>query len=519
MKKHWSWGIPLKGGYQNEASSVAAGIIGLIHVNSVAAASFYHGGHYAKGPFAMSIFEKAIEWDEQLIQRYDLAGPRYTSYPTAPQFQDAFSQSSLFRAIVRSNLAHRPLSLYFHIPFCESLCYYCGCNKIVTNNKGRSLPYIQRMIQELALYADMFEPGKQVQQLHWGGGTPTFISDDEMSLLMNATRRLFSFADDDQGEFSIEVHPGRVSINTMAHLRQLGFNRVSMGVQDFDEQVQGAVNRFNTLEQVADLVKALRDQGYKSISMDLIYGLPLQNKRTLAATLQKVIDLGPDRLSLFNYAHMPHLFKSQRMIREEDLPSPAEKLEMLHFAIERLQQAGYLYIGMDHFAKPGDELVTAQSRGQLQRNFQGYSTHGNCDLLAVGVSSISMIDNVYVQNAKDLNSYQQKLDMGLLPIAKGFTLNQEDLLRRYVINRLICDFDLSFHEIARAFDINPGDYFRAELEQLQPMVEDGLVVVDNLGIHIQNKGRLLIRRVCMVFDEYLNKTSNNVHPIRYSKII
>ncbi len=468
---------------------------------------------------AMSIFEQPIEWDEQLIQRYDLAGPRYTSYPTAPQFSESFSQSALFRAIVRSNLAHRPLSLYFHIPFCESLCYYCGCNKIVTNNKGRSLPYVQRMIQELSLYADMFDPAKEVQQLHWGGGTPTFISNEEMSLLMNASRRLFKFADDKNGEFSIEIHPGKVSVNAMAHVRQLGFNRVSMGVQDFDEQVQKAVNRYNTYEQVAELVSALRKQQYQSISMDLIYGLPLQSQQSLRETLQQVIDLGPDRLSLFNYAHMPHLFKSQRLIRDEDLPSPAEKLAMLHFAIETLQNAGYIYIGMDHFAKPDDDLVIAQQGGKLQRNFQGYSTHGNCDLLALGVSSISMIDNVYVQNAKDLNSYQQKMDMGLLPITKGFTLNQEDLLRRFVINRLICYCELSFHEVARAFDIDPKQHFRHELALMQPLIEDGLVSIDNGGIKVLNKGRLLIRRVCMVFDEYLQKAANKVQSIRYSKIV
>lgn len=467
----------------------------------------------------MSIFEQPIEWDEQLIQRYDLAGPRYTSYPTAPQFQESFSQSALFRAIVRSNLAHRPLSLYFHIPFCESLCYYCGCNKVVTNNKSRSLPYIHRMIQELSLYADMFAPGKEVKQLHWGGGTPTFINDKEMSLLMNATRRLFKLSDDKTGEFSIEIHPGKVSISTMAHLRNLGFNRVSMGVQDFDERVQKAVNRYNTYEQVAELTKALREQQYQSISMDLIYGLPLQNQQSLRETLQQVIDLGPDRLSLFNYAHMPHLFKSQGLIRAEDLPCPTEKLAMLQCAIETLQSAGYIYIGMDHFAKPDDDLVLAQQQGKLQRNFQGYSTHGNCDLLAVGVSSISMIDNVYVQNARDLNSYQQKMDVGLLPATKGFTLNQEDLVRRFVINRLLCYCELSFHEIARVFDINPREHFRHELQQLQPMMDDGLMVIDNNGINILNKGRLLIRRICMVFDEYLQQAANKVQPIRYSKII
>jgi oxygen-independent coproporphyrinogen-3 oxidase len=464
-------------------------------------------------------FTQPIEWDKQLIERYDLAGPRYTSYPTAPQFHEAFSQSSLFRAIVRSNIAHRPLSLYFHIPFCESLCYYCGCNKIVTHNKGRSLPYIQLMIQELSLYADLFEPGKQVQQLHWGGGTPTFISDKEMSLLMNASRRLFNFSDDDSGEFSIEIHPGQVTADTMNHLRQLGFNRVSMGVQDFDENVQQAVNRFNTVEQVASLTKALREQQYRSISMDLIYGLPLQTEQSLQNTLQQVIDLGPDRLSLFNYAHLPHLFKSQRLIREQDLPSVSAKMDMLQSTIETLQNAGYVYIGMDHFAKPDDPLAKAQQQGKLQRNFQGYSTHGNCDLLALGVSSISMIDNVYVQNAKELNSYQQKMDMGLLPIAKGFTLNQEDLLRRFVINQLICHFDLAFKDIERQFDIDPLSHFRHELEQLQSMAKDGLLEINSRGIQVFNKGRLLIRRICMVFDEYLNQQKSTVSPIRYSKII
>ena len=467
----------------------------------------------------MSIFSQPLEWDDSIIQRYDLAGPRYTSYPTAPQFQESFSQSSLFRAILRSNLAGRPLSLYFHIPFCETLCYYCGCNKVVTTNKGRSLPYIQRMIQELALYSEMFDPGKEVKQLHWGGGTPTFISNDEMSLLMNSARQLFKFADDDAGEFSVEIHPGKVNAATMAHLRKLGFNRVSMGVQDFNEAVQQAVNRFNTFDEVAKLFKALREQQFKSISMDLIYGLPLQNRLTLRDTLDRVIDLGPDRLSLFNYAHMPHLFKSQRLIRDEDLPSPGEKLDMLRRAIETLERAGYIYIGMDHFAKPHDDLVIAQQQGRLQRNFQGYSTHGECDLLAVGVSSISMIDNVYVQNARELNRYQQKMDMGLLPVTKGFTLNQEDILRRFVINRLICNGELSFTEIYRRFDVVAQQHFQNELLRLQPMVQDDLIRIDSNGIEVLNKGRLLIRRVCMVFDEYLEAAGKNIHPMRYSKII
>lgn len=467
----------------------------------------------------MPPFIQPLEWDQQLLQRYDLAGPRYTSYPTAPQFQEAFSEAALRNAIKRSNHARRPLSLYFHIPFCESLCYYCGCNKIVTNNKSRARPYLQRMIQELALYVDLFDQHKQVNQLHWGGGTPTFINMEEMSLLMNATRRLFQLADDDSGEFSVEIHPGRVNVKTMAHLRNLGFNRVSMGVQDFDARVQNAVNRYNTLEQVSELNSALRAQNYKSISMDLIYGLPLQTLGSLRETLNKVIDLNPDRLSLFNYAHMPHLFKSQQLIKEQDLPSTSAKLEMLQFAIQTLEAAGYRYIGMDHFAKPDDELSRAQDAGKLQRNFQGYSTHGDCDLLAVGVSSISMIDNVYVQNAKELNAYQQKMDMGLLPINKGFTLNDEDKLRRFIINRLICHCRLDFAELQDLFDADAVNYFSTELAQLAPMQADGLLDIDASGIKVHNKGRLLIRRICMVFDEYLQKTKQDSTQIRYSKII
>lgn len=467
----------------------------------------------------MSVVTQHIEWDNTLISRYDLVGPRYTSYPTALQFRDTFSEADLLNAIKRSNQAQRPLSLYFHIPFCDSLCYYCGCNKIVTNNKSRSLPYIQRMIQELALYADLFDHQRIVKQLHWGGGTPTFISDDEMSLLMQATRRLFQLADDKEGEFSIEIHPGRVSVNTMAHLRELGFNRVSMGVQDFDTRVQNAVNRYNTFEQVDELMQGLRAQDYHSVSMDLIYGLPLQTLNSVKNTLTKIIELNPDRLSLFNYAHMPHLFKSQLLISDLELPSAAEKLDILHFAIQTLEAAGYVYIGMDHFAKPNDELVRAQRAGKLQRNFQGYSTHGDCDLLAVGVSSISMIDDIYAQNAKDLNTYQQKLDLSLLPISRGLRLNNEDQLRRFVINSLICHLHLDYAVLEKNFSINPDTYFATEVAQLSPMIEDGLLSIDEKGIQVHNKGRLLIRRICMVFDEYLQRPEQNGNQLRYSKII
>lgn len=463
----------------------------------------------------MTNYNTPLEWDSDIIQRYDLAGPRYTSYPTAPQFHESFSDIALLNAIARSNTERRPLSLYFHIPFCESLCYYCGCNKVVTPNKERSLPYLHRVVKEIELQAGLFDSSRVVKQLHWGGGTPTFISDEEMSLLMEATRKHFRLLDNDEDEYSIEIHPGTVSTSTMTHLRKLGFNRVSMGIQDFDEKVQKAVNRFNTFEEVNTLVRSIRADGYKSISMDLIYGLPHQTEYSFAQTLEKIITLAPDRLSLFNYAHLPHLFKGQQLIHEEDLPSPIQKLSLLHFAIDQLQAAGYIYIGMDHFAKPEDELVKAQQEGKLQRNFQGYSTHGDCDLIAFGVSAISAVDNVYVQNAKNINEYHAKIDSGVLPYVKGFTLNSEDELRKFIINQLICHFELNFHTVKEKFDVDMFTYFHDELQQLTPMIEDGLVSMNHEGILVHNSGRMLIRRVCMVFDEYLN----NAKHIKFSKII
>src|SRR5690554_358659 len=463
----------------------------------------------------MSLFADALEWDQALIKQYDLSGPRYTSYPTAPQFSESFSEQEFHAAVARSNASDRPLSLYFHIPFCATLCFYCGCNKVVTNNTSRAKPYLERMEKEMALQAQLFATRRPVTQLHWGGGTPTYISDEEMTWLMDATRRHFTLGEDDQVEYSVEIHPGKVSAATMGHLRDLGFNRVSMGVQDFNPRVQKAVNRYNSVEEVSSLVNALRRQNYHSISMDLIYGLPLQTLDSVRETLDQVIDLSPDRLSLFNYAHMPHLFKSQRLIHEDELPSASEKLNILHMAIERLQSAGYVYIGMDHFAKPDDSLVLAQQAGELQRNFQGYSTHGHCDLLAFGVSAISSFGGVYLQNAKKVEDYQDMLDQNQHPAVRGFTLTAEDHLRKWVINQLICHFHLDFSVLAKNFGIDPSVKFSAELRQLAPMVEDGLLSVSQEGIQVHNRGRLLIRRICMVFDEHLN----NSNQIRYSKVI
>jgi len=463
----------------------------------------------------MTLFNTSATWNNELISRYDLAGPRYTSYPTAPQFSDQFSMRDMHTAIERSNTTGNPLSLYFHIPFCDTLCFYCGCNKIVTHHKERAMPYLRRLDSEMQMQAALFDTNRLVEQLHWGGGTPTFISDEEMSWLMAATRKHFSMLNDDSGEYSIEIHPGRVSANTMGHLRKLGFNRVSMGVQDFDAKVQKAVNRYNTPEDVRSLVQALRAQQYHSISMDLIYGLPLQTRESFTETLKQVIDLSPDRLSLFNYAHLPHLFKSQALIKAEQLPSAQQKLDILQSSIEQLQQAGYVYVGMDHFAKPQDSLVKAQQAGKLQRNFQGYSTHGHCDLLSFGVSSISAFGGVYLQNSKQLDDYYQRIDQQQPAFVRGFSLSNEDLLRQRVINQLICHFHLDFQAIQEEFGIVPTGYFANELAELQPMVQDGLISIDDKGIQVHNTGRLLIRRICMVFDAYLNQGNM----IRYSKVI
>lgn len=465
---------------------------------------------------SLSLASSPLVWDTELLKRYDLAGPRYTSYPTAPQFKSNLISDDIKHKLQQSNAAARPLSLYTHIPFCDTLCYYCGCHKTVSGNKSRALPYIQGVIREMEIQSRYIDRSRPVKQLHWGGGTPTYISTDEMSMLMQATRQYFQLLDDDEGEYGIEIHPGLVNASTMQHLRHLGFNRVSMGIQDFDLNVQQAVNRFNSLAEVTQLVKNLRRQQFQSIAMDLIYGLPFQNSISFSETLYRVIELSPDRLSLFNYAHLPDKFKSQRMIRQTDLPSPQEKLAIFHRATEVLQEAGYLYLGMDHFAKPGDSLSKAIEDRSLQRNFQGYSTHGDCDLLSFGVSSISALGDVYFQNTKDLAVYQQSVNADQLPIEKSCQLTDDDQLRRYVINQIICHGALSFADIDKRFAINSMLYFTNELFALTPMIEDGLLRLSAQGLQVNNSGRLLIRRICMVFDRYLQSSTSD---IRYSKII
>ncbi|MGE0373298.1 MAG: oxygen-independent coproporphyrinogen III oxidase [Gammaproteobacteria bacterium] len=461
--------------------------------------------------------DQSLSIDDGLIRRYDKSGPRYTSYPTADRFHAGFTADD-YRACAAATHDEpvlRPLSLYFHIPFCDTLCFYCACNKIATKNRAHAAPYLEALHREIALQAALFDRSRTVDQLHWGGGTPTFISHGQMRALMQATREHFTLRDDDSGEYSIEIDPREVKTDTIRLLRELGFNRMSMGVQDFDTVVQRAVNRMQGEAETFAVLDQARAAGFHSVSIDLIYGLPFQNRQGFMTTLDKVIAAGPDRLSVFNYAHLPERFAPQRRIRAEDLPQPAEKLAILHATIDRLTAAGYVYIGMDHFAWPDDELAVAQRERTLYRNFQGYSTHADCDLVGLGVTSIGMVGDCYAQNVKELDEYQRLLAEGRLPVYRGIRLDADDRLRREVITRLICHFELDMRAIERAFTIDFAGYFAAELHDLAAMQADGLLDIGADVITVHPVGHLLIRNVCMVFDRYLRGSGER----RYSKVI
>jgi oxygen-independent coproporphyrinogen-3 oxidase len=457
---------------------------------------------------------ESIEFNETLIKRYDKTGPRYTSYPTAIQFHENFGAPE-YAAAAKHTDQRRPLSLYFHIPFCSKVCFFCGCNKVVTKFRDRAAPYLSRLHHEIKMQSALFGGSRPVDQLHWGGGTPTFISHDEMRELMAVTRQHFNLHDDDSGEYSIEIDPREIDRETLQVLRSIGFNRISLGVQDFDPKVQQAVNRIQPVEQTADAINEARRLGFKSISVDLIYGLPFQNVETFNATLDTIIDLDPDRLSVFNYAHLPEMFKPQRRINAEDLPLPAVKLEILHQAIEKLTSAGYVYIGMDHFSKPDDELAVAQRQGNLYRNFQGYSTHADCDLVAMGITAIGKVGNTFSQNVKSLEAYYACIDSNRLPVYRGMKLSDDDLLRQAVISELICHFKLDMPAIEEKFGIRFNDYFAQELSELGPMEQDGLLTVSGEKIYVQPAGHLLIRNICMVFDRYLREQQHQ----SFSKVI
>ncbi|KOR28361.1 coproporphyrinogen III oxidase, partial [Achromatium sp. WMS1] len=391
--------------------------------------------------------DQSIIFDPDLIAKYDQSGPRYTSYPTAVEFHTRFNIEDYQAACGRGNAAARPLSLYLHIPFCDTVCFYCACNKIATKNRKLTGPYLQRVYQELALQATLIDATRPVKQLHWGGGTPTFISYDEMQSLMDTIGKCFKLMTDDTGEYSIEIDPREANTKIIRLLRNIGFNRMSLGVQDFNTQVQQAVNRIQSEAKTLEVIDAARDVGFRSISFDLIYGLPLQTAKSFAITIERVIQLAPDRLSLFNYAHLPQMFPPQRRIDPEQLPTPAMKLGILSTAIDQLTAAGYVFIGMDHFARPDDELAIAQRQGTLHRNFQGYSTHADCDLVGLGVTAISIMDSTYSQNIKTLDPYYEALDAGHLPLLRGISLTKDDEIRRNVITQLICHFELKFATI------------------------------------------------------------------------
>ncbi len=447
--------------------------------------------------------DQSIKFDLDLINRYNKSGPRYTSYPTALELHEGFGDLEYRQQIAKSNAAGGPLSLYFHIPFCDTVCFYCACNKIITKNRAHAVPYLDSLVSEIAMQGDLFDKNRLVNQLHWGGGTPTFLNFEQMKRLMDATRQHFSLRDDDQGEYSIEVDPRETNDQTIAQLRQLGFNRISLGLQDFDPAVQKAVNRLQSKEQTFAVLEAARKEGFRSTNVDLIYGLPLQTEQTFASTLDQVLEYSPDRFSIFNYAHMPSKFKTQRQINEADMPTPALRLEILQMVGKKLTDAGYVYIGMDHFAKPDDELAIAQREGKLYRNFQGYSTHSDCDLVGMGVTSIGRVGDAYLQNYKELDEYNQAIAEGKLPVFRGVALDEDDKLRRAVITYLICHFELSFKTIETEFNINFAEYFAPELENLAVMQNDGLLRLDQNGIQVEAAGRLLIRNICMVFDKYL----------------
>jgi len=454
--------------------------------------------------------------DEQLLRRFDVPGPRYTSYPTADRFVEAFGCDDYIQALEqrRAGSMALPLSLYVHIPFCESLCYYCACNKVITKHHSKSAEYLRYLSRELELQVEHFGRGYNVSQLHLGGGSPTFLSDVELSDLLDMIKRHFNLTPG--GEFSIEVDPRTVTPERLQHLYQLGFNRLSFGVQDFDPTVQKAVHRVQPAEQVFALVQAAREIGFESINVDLIYGLPKQTPESFRHTLEQIQQLRPDRIALYAYAHLPTRFKPQRRILSAELPSPSEKLSMLANSLAMLGDAGYDYVGMDHFALPDDALAVAKRQGRLHRNFQGYSTQPDCDLIALGVSAIGRIGATYSQNAKTLDEYYDALDQGRLPIVRGLALNRDDILRRSVIMAIMCQGELDFEAMGDAHLIDFKSHFSRELERLGEMVAMGLVRLSDSSLEVTEQGWYFVRAIAMTFDKYLQSDQDRA---RFSKII
>jgi oxygen-independent coproporphyrinogen-3 oxidase len=464
-----------------------------------------------------------VQFDAQLIAKLSRQGPRYTSYPSADRFKAGFGAAD-YAAVAARRDRRLPLSLYLHIPFCESLCYYCACNKIITKEREKAAIYLGYLKREIDMQAALLGQGdsrrQPVEQLHLGGGTPTYLSDQQMGELIAHLRSRFSFAPDAVGEYSIEIDPRTVDAARIRSLRAQGFNRLSLGVQDFDPDVQAAVNRIQPEALTIGAIEAARAAGYRSVSIDLIYGLPRQSLASMSRTLDKVVAASPDRISVYNYAHMPQLFKSQRLIADAELPLEADKLAMLGLCIERLTGAGYVYIGMDHFARPDDELALAQVDGGLHRNFQGYSTHADSDMIACGVSAISAVADSYCQNEKSLERYYGALDRGELPVARGIELSRDDVIRRDAIGRLMCDFAIGIPQFEEDHGMEFGLYFARELDKLRAFEADGLVEVGAHALRVTPMGRLLVRNLCMVFDRYLGTPNEApLQRLRYSRTI
>ena len=453
----------------------------------------------------------SLIWDQDLIQKYNYSGPRYTSYPTALEFNEQFNEQDFLTSVTL--YPEKPLSIYVHIPFCHKLCYFCGCNKMVTRQHHKVTKYLEALKQEIINRAPLFK-NKIVTQMHWGGGTPTYLNDEEIGWLIDVLKDNFQFANNI--EQSIEIDPREITPKTIDHLALVGFNRLSMGIQDFNQEIQTLINREQYDNLIANLIKQARKRDFASISLDLIYGLPKQTVESFTDTLNKVIGLSPDRLSVFNYAHLPTRFAAQRKIKDADLPAAIEKLKILQNSIEQLTQAGYTFIGMDHFAKPTDELAIAQQQGILHRNFQGYTTHGDADLLGLGVSAISMLGDSYAQNQKDLQIYQSEVQKKGNALWKGFTLNQDDKIRRDVIKQLICHFNLNKATIENRYQIKFDDYFAEDLQLLAPLVKDGLVENKADSLIVSAKGQMLIRNICMCFDIYMRKVARQQ---QFSRVI
>ena len=452
----------------------------------------------------------------ETIQKFDVSGPRYTSYPTADRFVEAFTEEAYKLTLDQRRVGGLalPLSIYVHIPFCENLCFYCACNKIITKHHERSVEYLGYLSKEIDLHVKHLGVGQTISQLHLGGGSPTFFSDDELSALMAMIKRSFTL--DPNGEYSIEIDPRTVDEKRLAHIASLGFNRLSFGVQDFDPEVQKAVHRIQPVEQVFSLVEAARGLKFDSVNVDLIYGLPKQTSESFKKTLEQVVALKPERIALYAYAHLPERFKPQRRIDSYELPAASDKIAMLSNALSTFVEAGYVYIGMDHFALPTDALAIAKRQGRLHRNFQGYSTQPDCDLIGLGVSSIGRIGATYSQNAKTLEEYYDFLNQGRFPVVRGLALSRDDLVRRAVIMALMCQGSLQYESLELADMIDFKDYFASELDALKELEKSGMVVLEEGGIQVTDFGWFFVRAVAMLFDRYLQTDRNRA---RFSKII